>query len=106
MSNENADPDSDNLPNLAEYALGTHPRQFTPPLVGTRDGNGFSLVFTRPAGLPDVTYQAESSENLGAWSPVPLEVLESGPIETLRARDPLTSGNPARRFLRLRFGRR
>ena len=106
MSNENADPDSDNLPNLAEYALGTHPRQFTPPLVGTRDGNGFSLVFTRPAGLPDVTYQAESSENLGAWSPVPLEVLESGPIETLRARDPLTLGNPAQRFLRLRFGRR
>lgn len=105
MAAENADPDSDSMPNLAEYALGTDPRQFTPPLVGTRDGNGFSLVFTRPAGLPGVTYAAESSEDLGAWSPVPLELLTPGTTETLRARDPLDTGDPFRRFLRLRFGR-
>lgn len=105
MSAENADPDFDSMPNLAEYALGTDPRQITPPLVGTRDGNGFSLVFTRPAGLPGVTYEAESSEDLGAWSPVPLELLTPGTTETLRARDPLNTGDPSRRFLRLRFGR-
>ena len=93
------------MPNLAEYALGTDPRQFTPPLVATLDDNGLSLTFTRPADLPDVSYAAESSDDLGAWSPVPLELLEPGAVETLRARIPLDSGNPLLRFLRLRFER-
>ena len=29
------------------------------------------------------------------------EVIADGPVQTLRARDPLTTGNPARRFMRL-----
>lgn len=103
LAAENADPDSDNLRNLAEYALGTDPRQFTPPLTATLDANGLSLTFTRPAGLPGVTYAAESSDGLGTWSPVPLEVLETGDPETVRARDLLTTGDPSKRFLRLRF---
>ena len=105
LAAENADPDSDSLPNLAEYALGTDPRQFTPPLVATLDQNGLSLTFTRPAGLPDVSYGAESSDDLRTWTPVPLELLVPGAVETLRARDPLDSGNPLRRFLRLQFER-
>jgi hypothetical protein len=93
------------LPNLAEYALGTDPRHFTPPLVAVLDANGLSLTFTRPANLPGLTYFAESAVDFGAWTPVPLEVLEPGPIETLRARDSLATGDPTRRFLRLRFQR-
>ena len=98
-----ADPDFDKLPNLAEYALGTDPWQFTPPLVPTLDGNGLTLTFNRPAGLPDVSYFAESSDALGVWTPIPLEVITPGDPETVRARDPLTPGDPSKRFLRLRF---
>jgi hypothetical protein len=108
LAADNADADFDQLPNLAEYALGTDPRQFTAPLAATLDPSGLSLTFTRPANLPDVTYAAESSDGLGSWSPVTLELIPpaspSG-TETLRANDPLTTGDPSRRFLRLRFGR-
>ena len=105
LAAETADPDSDNWPNLAEYALGSDPRQFTPPLIATRDSNGLSVTFTRPANLPDVSYAAESSNDLSTWNPVPLELLTPGAIETLRARDPLATGNPLLRFLRLHFER-
>jgi hypothetical protein len=105
LAAETADPDSDNWPNLAEYALGTDPHQFTPPLVATHDANGLSVIFTRPAGLPGVSYSAESTDDLGIWTPVPLEVLVPGAVETVRARDPLLTGNPLLRFLRLHFER-
>ena len=103
LANNNQDPDFDNLLNLAEYALGTDPRMFTPSFVPTLDGNGLTLTFTRPASLPDVTYFAESSEELGSWSIIPLEVTVPGDPETVRARDPLTTGDPSKRFMRLRF---
>ena len=105
LAAENADPDFDDWKNLAEYALGTDPRRFNPPLVATKDSTSFSLTFTRPANLLDVTYGAESSQNLSTWSPVPLELLQTGDIETLRARVLINSGNPLLRFLRLRFVR-
>jgi hypothetical protein len=105
LAAENADPDSDTWPNLAEYALGSDPHQFTPPLVTTLDASGLSLIFSRPANLPNLSYGAESSEDLSNWTPVPLEMLAPGPIETLRARDPLDTGNRFLRFLRLRFTR-
>ncbi len=104
LAAENADPDFDSLTNLGEYALGTPPHQFTAPFIPVLDANGLSLTFIRPAGLLDVTYSAESTVNFGIWSPVPLEVLNPGSDpETVRARDPLTSGDPNKRFIRLRF---
>lgn len=105
LANDGADPDSDGLPNLAEYALGTDPRRFTPPLVAAKDELGLTLIFTRPANLPGVSYEAESSGSFDIWSPIPLELLTPGATETLRARDPLDSGDTSRRFLRLRFSR-
>ncbi len=68
LAADNADPDADGLTNLAEYALGGDPRQFTPPLVPTLDSYGLSLTFTRPANLPDLSYAAESSDGLGIWT--------------------------------------
>lgn len=103
LAADDADPDADGRTNLVEYALGTDPHSFSPPLVPVRNVNGLSVTFTRPANLLDVSYGAESSDDLIQWSPVPLEVLESGPVETVRASDPLTAGDPARRLLRLRF---
>ena len=105
LATEIADPDSDSWPNLAEYALGSDPREFTPPLIAIRDSNGLSVTFTRPANLPDVSYAAEASSDLSTWAPVALKLLTPGAIETLRARDSLAAGNPLLRFLRLHFER-
>lgn len=102
---DTADPDHDGLDNLAEYALGTDPNRATPALAAARGPEGFSLTFTRPKGLPDVTYAAESSTDLLTWTPVTLVVTTDGPIQTVRVLDPLASGNPTRRFLRLKFTR-
>lgn len=92
--------------NLAEFALGTNPWEFTPLPAATNDENGLTLIFTRPAGLVGVAYAAESSDGLHAWSTVPLKVIDTKDgVETVRARDPLSEGDPNRRFIRLRFTR-
>jgi len=104
LSADNADPDGDTLPNLAEYALGTDPLVRNTPPQPTYDANGLTLIFTRPKALPNVTYAAQSSDSLGSWNAVTLVVITDGPVQTIQARDPLTSGNPSRRFMQLIFG--
>ncbi len=101
---DTADPDLDGWKNFAEYALGTNPNSPTPPLAYILDGNGLSLVFTRPKALPNVTYAGESTVDFSLWSSITLEVIADGPIQTVRVRDTLGSGDTTRRFLRLVFG--
>ena len=105
LAADDADPDGDGLVNLAEYALGADPLIFTPPLAAVKNGGGLVLTFTRPRGLPDVLYAAESSDDMIHWNPCLLEMVADGPMQTMQATDPLTSGNPARRFISLRFTR-
>ena len=100
-----ADPDSDGLSNLAEYALGADPRNFTSPLPGVMEPGGFSLTFTRPANLPGIRYFAEASNDFVNWSPVPLELFTPGAVETMRAFDEFGVDPLIPRFLRLRFER-
>jgi hypothetical protein len=100
---DDADPDRDGLVNLAEYALGTNPLAFTPPLTAVRNSDGLVLTFKRPGGLSDVLYAAMSSDDMIHWKPCLLEMVADGSVQTMRAVDPLTSGNPARRFISLRF---
>ncbi len=100
---DEADPDRDGLVNLAEYALGASPLVFTPPSAAVKNSDGLVLTFERPGGLPDVLYAAESSDDLIHWNPCLLEMVADGTVQTMRAIDPLTSGNPARRFISLRF---
>lgn len=103
VADPNANPDGDALPNLGEYALGTDPKTAGNPIVTSQDASGFSVTFTRPAGLPGVNYAAESSDDLDSWSPALLEVITPGTTETVRVLDPLTQGDPGRRFIRLLF---
>ena len=103
LADDLADPDADGHTNLTEYALGTHPRQFTPRPAPARDLDGLSFTFTRPANLPGITYAVESSEDLVVWRPALLELMTPGATESMRARDPLDTGDPTRRFLRLRI---
>ncbi len=100
-----ADPDGDGWSNLAEYALGMNPNSREPALQPIRDANGLTLTFTRPKDLPDVIYGADSSESLeaGSWNSLPVQVITDGAMQTIRVRDPLTTGSPERRFIRLRF---
>jgi hypothetical protein len=102
---DDADPDRDGLVNLAEYAMGTSPLVFTPPLSADKNSDGLVLTFKRPSGLPDVLYAAESSDDLIHWNSCLLELVVDGTLQTMRAIDPLTSGNPARRFISLRFAK-
>lgn len=106
LAADNADPDGDGLMNLAEYALGTDPNGKTAPLgAPVKDANGFTLTFTRPKGLAGVIYGAESSDSMapGSWNPLTVEVVTDGAVQTVRVRDPLSSGNLTRRFIRLLF---
>ncbi len=98
-----ANPDGDFLANIGDYALGRDPHAFDPAPAGVLDGEGFSISFSRPAGLPDVSYGAESSDDLSLWNPLVLEVISPGDPETVRVLDPLVSGDPARRYIRLVF---
>ena len=100
---DDVDPDGDGLKNLAEYALGSDPwvRNASPAPIA--DANGLTLTFTRPKDLPDVSYSAESTDSLGTWTPITLELVSDGSVQTWRARDRLATGNPNRRFIRLVF---
>jgi autotransporter-associated beta strand protein len=99
-----ADPDKDGLTNLAEYALGGDPYQFTVQPAVTTDANSVSITFQRPAHIGDVTYHAEAGGNLADWEELALEVLNPGSDpEIVRATQAFSPGKPAAQFLRLRF---
>ncbi len=99
----NADPDQDGLSNLAEYALGTDPKAFDPPIAPVVDAVFLSLTFQRPKGLTDVSYGAEVTANMNDWTQVPLEVIsETETTETVRAKVSRAQ-SPQKQFLRLRF---
>lgn len=104
LSAMDADPDSDGLTNLAEYALGSQPLVFTPQPAVTLGANSVFITFQRPAHIGDVTYFAEASEGMETWEQLTLEVLNPGSDpETVRATKTLSQPNPQAHFLRLRF---
>jgi len=118
---DDADPDGDGIPNLAEYARGLSPLVADPgaaaALVGraTVDGaDHLTLTFDRDASVPDIDIVALAAGDLaGPWTafdprrpPHRLALLPDTPApgrETITVRDLLPLSSGPRRFLRLRY---
>ena len=105
LADDGMDPDADGFTNLAEYALGTNPRAFTPPVSYLLNDADITLYFSRPASLPGIIYAAETSNDLVNWVEVPLITTGVGLIETLTATAPPAPDSALPSFIRLRFER-
>jgi len=116
----NADPDSDGLANLIEYATNTSPTADTlaSPAVLSIESDRLVLAFTRlnPA---TVDYQVEASSNLTTWTAIATlltgnttwavtgSVTEAGTgaTRTVKITDDVTLTSSPARFLRLRVSK-
>lgn len=100
---DSADPDSDGLVNLLEYALGTDPNvpSATPLVVGTVATSGSSyLTLTFSRARSDMTYIVEGSSDLSTWSVIANNPGVVGQAATVV--DTVSFNTQGRRFLRLK----
>ena len=69
---DDADPDSDGLKNIIEYALGSNPllSNAAAAPVAAISGGSLSMNITQPADVGGVTYGAEWSANFLDWYPI------------------------------------
>ena len=94
ISGDSADPDSDGLANLLEYAFHLDPKQ---PSSANRpysdiDATYFSLIYTKALAPTDLTYTIEESSDLINWSavvPTNLTLADNGIIRTVKAQVPI-----------------
>ena len=102
------DSDSDGIVNLMEFATGSDPRAFTPPIGQlVKNGNTLEFTYSRPkAALADLRYDLEASATLsGTWSSAGQTAIilsEVGNIQQVKAAYPAGTG---KRFVRLRVTR-
>jgi len=114
MAADAADPDLDGIPNLLEYATGSHPTMTNGPLMAvTITNNHLAVTFNRAKDATDVTMRVEADDTLAnlisdgseIWSsasdPYAGGAAASVPVTVT---DPQTITN-ASRFLRLKVSR-
>jgi uncharacterized delta-60 repeat protein len=110
-ASDQSDPDADSIPNLVEFALGSHPKEST-PAPGTLVRNGSTLEFTywrSKAALGEIAFVREFSQSLAeGWSQVGgmVETILEETTDLQRVRVTTPTGTAGRRFVRLRVTRR
>ena len=108
---DQSDPDADGIPNLVEFALGSHPKEST-PTAGTLVRNGSTLEFTywrSKAALGEIAFVREFSQSLAeGWSQVGgmVETILEDTTDLQKVRVNTPAGTAGRRFVRLRVTRR
>jgi hypothetical protein len=114
-ANDDADPDSDGIENLLEFALGGNPgvnnRSILPVRAIAEDSGSsyLELSFTRPKGLSEITYTVQTTTELATWpadgsgvNPNPVIVDNGNGTETLTYRRTQAVDANARAFIRLK----
>jgi hypothetical protein len=109
---DSADPDSDGLANLLEYAFASNPTVASPPPLSLSSTNGHvALTFQRPRPAPsDLTYWFEVADDLtsGLWSSGPTYTTQNvtdnfDGTETVTVIDNAAPPSPSMHFLRVRI---
>ena len=100
-----ADPDGDGIPNLIEYATGTHPMAANASVVDLAKSGDFLTLAFPVVEDASLTYTVQASNDLAAgFVPATGTVGTSGGIRTYT--DDVSLATPGvRRFLRLQVGR-
>ena len=97
---DNADPDSDGVANLTEFAFGLNPLRPDAAALPQHvvDGSLILLEFTEPLSLMGITYSAEWSPDMspGSWSALPDK--GAGPVHSFK----FSTAGSERGFLRLK----
>jgi hypothetical protein len=98
---EMADPDGDGITNLVEYALGLNPVSAgtTGLPVTNVSGPNVTFTYTKDTSKTDVTYQVQSSPDLGSWTNV--TSVRSGPPGTIETWVATVPQDTTKKFLRL-----
>ena len=96
-----ADPDSDGLPNLAEYALGGDPTSGGDTIQPTATTTNDHLQISFRRWRAEVAYVVEVSSDLSTWTPVAYQPVPTGEVQLVV--DPSEVAGTERRFMRLRF---
>ena len=98
-----ADPDSDGVSNLLEYALGGDPLVASPGVLPTTSVNAdhLRLSFNRIAD-GTLTYEVLASDNLATWGSIWSSTGAENAAGSVTVGDPEALSAHPRRFLRLR----
>ena len=108
VSGDMADPNSNGISNLLEYAMGADPKSLSSTSLPTSQiESGFvCLTYRRANGASDVSLVVEETTNLVSWATATVieETLsDDGTIRIVKAKVPI--GDAARKFLRLKATR-
>lgn len=117
ISGDAADPDSDGIPNLAEYAFNTNPKTANTsglPVFDTLNVGGLDYLavhYKQVLFNTDITCTVQVSDNLTTWNSGPgftalVSTVDNGDgTETVTVRDTTPISSATKRFIRVHISR-